>query len=391
MRKALFARITALNLIIWLVLSGCGASSDDDPALADTLKQALYAFRTADVARSGIAVPGSAAGVFLPGGGTIVAADGWVHNEEKTPIRNDSLFRIGSQTKMFAAALIFQLEQEGKLSIEDTLSSYVEYPGGDQITIRQLLGHTSGVVSFTDDRLRTRLDELVEQYEFPTPQQLVKLCAESGISEFEPDTKFSYSNTGYILLGLIAEAVEGKAWHEQIRQRFLEPLAMNDTYLYGYEDGPEPIAGHTVHCVTSDCDEKGVISITAGADATFSWSTGGIISTANDMAIWIHALIVGDLLEEEQRAKMQSLTWQSEEWAAETFSKGSPKGMGLGLFLYNVPGVGDAWGHSGRISGFGNIAAYFIQKEFGVANLNNMTEADTDASLNALTKAVMGE
>jgi CubicO group peptidase (beta-lactamase class C family) len=105
-----------------------------------------------------------------------------------------------------------------------------------------------------------------------------------------------------------------------------------------------------------------------GAEAHFSWSSGGIISTAKDMAIWIHALIAGDLLEGDRRIKMQTLTWQSRKWAEKTFSDGSTEGMGLGLFKYNVSGVGEAWSHSGRISGIGNIAAYFIEDGFAVSN-----------------------
>jgi D-alanyl-D-alanine carboxypeptidase len=371
-------------------LFGCdGSSGGNNSEFSAKLKQALNDFRNADAARSGIVVPGSAAGAYRPGEDTVTAVDGAGNIEEQMLLHNDSLFRIGSQTKMFAAALIFQLEQEGKVSIEDPIARYIDYPEGERITIRHLLGHTGGVVSFTDSNLRSALDELVEQYEFPSPAQLVQMCADSGLSDFEPGTSFSYSNTGYLILGLIAERIEGRPWHEQVRGRFLEPLKMNDTYLYGYEEGPEPITGYTVYCVDTDCAEKGLLAVTPGADAQFSWSTGGMISTAHDMAIWIHALVVGDLLQVAQRQKMQTLTPQSEVWAAETFGRGSPRGMGLGLFLYSIPEVGEAWGHSGRISGFGNIAAYFVANDFGVSNLNNLTEADSDASLTALAKAVV--
>ncbi len=378
-------------MIYIVTLSGCDSSTGDYFELYRTLKHTLYNFRTADVSNSGIEVPGSAAGFYRPTyNEPIVAADGLANIENLQPLHEDSLFRIGSQTKTFAAALIFQLEQEEKLSINDAISNYLDYPGGDGITIRHLLGHTSGVVSITDERLRSDLDQLVEEYPFPEPEQLIQMCADSNLSDFEPGTRFAYSNTGYLMLGLIAEQVEGIPWHEQIRERFLEPLQMTSTYLYGYEGGPEPITGYSVCCADQDgatettCSQKTVCEVTPGADATFSWSTGGIISTAKDMAIWFHALVAGDLLGEEQRNKMQTLTWQSQQWAEETFSDGSTEGLGLGLFKYNVTGVGEAWGHSGRISGFGNIGACFKEDEFTISNLNNMTEADTAASLKAL-------
>ena len=169
-------------------------------------------------------VPGAALGIWSDGQ-EILAAHGVLNAATEVPVTTDSVFQVGSITKLWTATMIMQLVDEGLLSLDTTVSGVL--PGtrlgtadvGDQVTVRHLLTHTSGIDGdvFTDTG---RGDDCVERY--------VALLAEVP-SVFTPGATYSYCNSGYVLLGRIIEVIDGRSWDESLRERLTGPLAATQT------------------------------------------------------------------------------------------------------------------------------------------------------------------
>jgi CubicO group peptidase (beta-lactamase class C family) len=165
-------------------------------------------------------VPGAALGIWSDAQ-EILAAHGVLNAATQVPVTTDSVFQVGSITKLWTATMIMQLADEGLLSLDTTVSEVL--PGarlgtadvGDQVTVRHLLTHTSGIDGdvFTDTG---RGDDCVERY--------VGLLAEVP-SVFTPGATYSYCNSGYVLLGRIIEVIDGQSWDESLRERLTGPLA----------------------------------------------------------------------------------------------------------------------------------------------------------------------
>ena len=169
-------------------------------------------------------VPGAALGIWSDGQ-EILAAHGVLNAATQVPVTTDSVFQVGSITKLWTATMIMQLVDEGLLSLDTTVSEVL--PGarlgaadvGGQVTVRHLLTHTSGIDGdvFTDTG---RGDDCVERY--------VGLLAEVP-SVFAPGATYSYCNSGYVLLGRIIEVIDGQSWDESLRERLTGPLAATQT------------------------------------------------------------------------------------------------------------------------------------------------------------------
>jgi CubicO group peptidase (beta-lactamase class C family) len=159
------------------------------------------------------------------------------------PLRADSPFQIGSNTKMMTAAMIYQLQEEGKLSTSDLLSKWLpdlaaKLPNGDKMTIEMMLTHTTGMKDYfdvpgKDGSIADGAKNTAILTRAFTPEELVKITADSGLSEFAPaaEGQWKYNNTGYILLGLIIEKATGKSYEENLKTRIFEPLGLKQTYL----------------------------------------------------------------------------------------------------------------------------------------------------------------
>jgi D-alanyl-D-alanine carboxypeptidase len=163
-------------------------------------------------------------GLVRTGERTWQGASGLGELRAKRPARAGDRFRIGSVTKSFVATVVLQLVGEGRLRQDDHLERWLPglVPGGEQITARQLLNHTSGLYNYTDD-----LPEPPRRFQ---PRELVAI-ATGHKPLFAPGTQFSYSNTNYILAGLLVERVTGQRLADQLHQRILQPLGLGDTEL----------------------------------------------------------------------------------------------------------------------------------------------------------------
>ena len=221
-----------------------------------------------------------------------------------------SPFRIASISKTFTAAVVVQLEAEGRLRFDDLMTAHL--PGsvhdlvdrlhvlegvsyGASITVRQLLTHSSGLFDYAQSA--GFIAEIVAAPEQPwTPRRMLEGAIEWGRPHFAPDTGYgyAYSDTGYVLLGLIIEHLDGRPLHESYRARILEPLGLAATYLEGHEPHRGPAMSHPYH------GEFDTLPIHGTAD----WAGGGLVSDVDDLATFAQALVAGDAVESASLPEM---------------------------------------------------------------------------------------
>jgi CubicO group peptidase (beta-lactamase class C family) len=213
--------------------SGRSTNSDQqttggvDSQLAATLQNIL------DENRELFAAGAASAAVVIPGQGTWLGASGVANPKTGEPVTTDTAFALGSVTKTFIAALVLKLSEEGVLGLDDPLTRWVpRFPGANRITIRQLLNHTSGVFNMTDNRafIETQIEHPRERW---TARRILSYV---GPPLFPPGTNWGYSNTNYILLGLVVERATGSSVAAELRRTVLEPAGAERVFLQSEED-----------------------------------------------------------------------------------------------------------------------------------------------------------
>lgn len=220
---------------------------------------------------------------------------GMANIELGTPNTPEMKFQIGSITKQFTATAILQLQEKGLLSLDDPITKHLpEYPQetGDKITVRHLLSHNSGIPNYTD------MPGIMTQKALPvTVDELLGTFKDKPL-EFEPGEKYKYSNSGYVVLGAIIEAVSGKTYEDYIQENILEPLNMSNS---GYDHRDRIIknraAGYTQ-------DEKGELRNADFVHMSAPYSAGALYSTVEDMLIWDQALYTEKILKKSSLDKM---------------------------------------------------------------------------------------
>src|SRR5262245_60659745 len=246
---------------------------------------------------------------------------GQINGAEKKPLTAASRFRIASITKTYTAVMILQLVEEGKLKLSDTLDKFFpQIPNAQKITILQILSHRSGIPNLRRDQATWKPGEEV------TKDQMLALIVK-GTPEFEPDTKSSYSNSGYFLLGLLLEKVSGKSYAEALEQRINSRIRLADTYL-----------------ATAPIDVNNGEALTyfyTGSDWKLNFETHWsiarqLISTPSDMAKFIQALFDLKLISQQSLDQMKTIR--------------DDEGLGLvtltfsGKTFYGNTGGGDNYG-----------------------------------------------
>jgi len=376
-----------VTVFFLLAMASCGGGSSTSSVSLEGVDEAVETFRSQCSGLAQAEVPGAVAAVSAWERSPMLVASGLANLGAGREMTKNDLFHAGSITKTFTAAWIMQLDQEGTLSIDDNISTYLAFPRGNEITLRQLLAHTSGITAFTS---MTEFAAWFEEYPYPAPVEVLEFMRQHPRQSFEPGEGYEYSNSNYYLLGLIGEIATGRPWHEAIRSRFLDPYELGSTYIYGLEQGPSSeVQGYTA-CPEPYCRPAKFMAIGDDAGFRLAWAAGGIVSTPKDLTRWMRALVAGPVLDEAGRREMQTVTAQSvaameaqEEYSA--FNKG----VGLGLFQYATPEAGHGWGHEGQIGGFGNVAAYFPELATGLALSANEVSADVNKGLRLLVSALV--
>ncbi len=249
--------------------------------------------------------------------------------------------RVGSITKTFVSTVALQLVGEGRLRLDDTVARWLPgaVPGGAAITIRELLNHTSGLFNYTDDEqfLNAYLANPTRAW---TPQELLAVAA-AHPRLFPPGTSWSYSNTNYIVLGLVLQAVTGRDVATLVRERIVRPLHLDQTFLAldariagSHADGyiPPSLTG-----------TPGYLDVTDWSP-TVAWAAGAVVSSAPDLARFYSALLSGRLL---PRPLLHQMTT--------TVPAALGLDYGLGIFRLATQ-CGTVWGHDGSIPGYVSLA-----------------------------------
>jgi len=273
-------------------------------------------------------------------------------------------FRLGSITKQFTAACILLLEKRGKLNVQDPVKKYVPDapPSWDKITIYHVLTHTSGVPNFTNFP-----DYRSSEAMATTPQQLLDRFKNKPL-DFEPGTKWSYSNSGYVLLGYIIEKVSGGSYQRFLQENIFNPLGMKDS---GYDSNSAVIL-HRVSGYTRGPDG---IENAGYINMTVPFSAGGLYSTTEDLLRWHRGLFGGKVL---SAASLQKMTTPFKNNYA----------MGLMVETHHGRRV---ISHGGGIEGFNTAASYWPDDKLSVIVLANLNGQAPDEIANDLAAVVHGE
>ncbi len=268
-------------------------------------------------------------------------AAGAARLEPRLAMRPDARVRVGSITKTFAATLALQLAGERRLRLDDTVERWLPglVPDGDGITLRQLLNHTSGIFNYTEDEAfnaALAADPLREY----SARELVGI-ATAHPPNFPPGTSWSYSNTGYVVLGMVLERVTHRPLHVLLDQRILRPLDLDDTYLPARS--PDIAGYHARGYVPPSLTGAGYVDVTR-ISPTAVRAAGALVSNADDLRRFYRALLGGRLLRPAQLAEMRTMVEVEPGF-----------GYGLGLYTAETP-CGRVWGHDGGVPGYVTIA-----------------------------------
>ncbi|WP_392892410.1 serine hydrolase domain-containing protein [Streptomyces sp. LN699] len=251
-------------------------------------------------------------------------------------------FRIGSISKTFVATVVLQLAAEGRLSLDDTAEQWL--PGrvrghdhdGAGVSIRMLLNHTSGVFNYTDDQAA------LNRCETHPPESLVQI-AMSHPPTFTPGSGWAYSNTNYVLAGMIIERVTGRALAEEITERISRPFGLAGTYL-PHDSDPTILGPHSRHYTKLFRTDIGApVHDATELDASMFWAAGGMISTAGDLNRFFGALLGGRILPPDQQRDMFT-TVPTRNWI-------SNAAYGLGVSSVRLPCGETVWGMGGALFG----------------------------------------
>ena len=284
---------------------------------------------------------------------------------------------IASITKLFTAALVLQLQEEGKLDLQATVARYLpDYAvdGADTITVHQLLNHTSGLENFDQVKsLEQALTEGLPTYQAPyTSEQLVRKFG-SGPLLHAPGTTFDYNNGDYLLLGKIIERVAGKTYEQVLRERILAPLGMHDTGMLRHADVVKGLAS-----TYSYRDDLKALSNDFPVYPENWYAAGAMYSTVNDVLKFSDALFGPRLLREETRVLLTTPGLDD---------------YGYGLWVYETRIGKDKYRvakRPGRIMGAQAQLYRFLDRDLTIVILGNTANTDLDEFVSRIGKAAIG-
>ena len=307
-------------------------------------------------------IPGLSLAVVYSDGETFENSYGKANLEYQIPVETDSIFEIGSISKTFTALGIMILQEEGKLSINDKLSKYFpQYPSGEEISIKHLLQHISGIKELTD--VKPFAENQAKNW---TPQEVVVMLKPLPL-DFEPGQKAQYSNSGFILLGLIIEKISGQSFEDFLEQRITKPLGMAHTMLGSNSlIIPKRVSGYEI--------SDGTLQNAEYASVSAPYASGGVISTASDIAKLKKAFTTGILLSKKSIEEMFAPVRLNNGSIAllPSGEEGYTFGYGLDMLKHGnnfVPGK------TGGISGFNAYFAYYQDLDLIVAVTANLEDS----------------
>lgn len=311
--------------------------------------------------------------VLVAAGGKVIFKKGYglANMEWNIPNSTDTKFRLGSLTKQFTAMLIMQLVEQGKLKLDGKITDYLtDYPkaNGDKITIHHLLTHTSGIPNYTS---LPAFNEKLSRNRYK-PADFIKQFSDLPL-EFEPGSKYAYSNSGYFLLGAIIEKVTGNTYEKVLQANIFTPLQMNNTgYDVSFRILPKRAAGY---------QKWGVYENASYIDMSIPYAAGSLYSTVEDLALWDQALYSDKLLPASSKTIMFT-----------PYKNGYAYGWGVGKM--QIGQLKDSllvMEHQGGINGFNTSLIRIPKDKHLVVLLNNTGGTNLGAIENKILKILYNQ
>jgi D-alanyl-D-alanine carboxypeptidase len=351
------------------------------PRLAPATRLALQA--RLDRLRARYAIPGISVAIVLPDGSTWLGVSGMADVAAEAPVTRSTSFAIASVSKTFTAALILALAEEGKIDLNAPVRRYL--PGFKKISVkvkvRHLLDHTSGLRDYffhasIDRLLLSRPDRRWDA------TQAMKYV---GKAYFEAGKGWHYSNTNYLVLGVLAEVVGKAPLADQVRTRFLRPLHLQHTWYQPEEKAPADVAhGYRFASASKSAPaidlSDGTSLVPFTSVVTAAGGAGGFAASARDLAVWAQALFGGDVLAPEYLDAMVSVAGTA------AVKPAIPYGYGVqAIEIDGRPTVG----HSGRLLGFRSAVRYLRDQGVSIAVLTNQSRTDPAPIVRALLRLAL--
>lgn len=353
-----------------LIFSGNIAKAQLSDAFQDRLSYVM------DSVCTKFRIKGVSAAVLVPDAGTWKGVYG--KSNANQAITTDMMFGIGSNTKTYISTLMLKFQEEGSVDIDDTIGNWIKnYPNiSGKITIRQLLNHTSGIYSYTenpawDDSIFANFQRIWK------PEEMLKLVS---APKFQAGKSWDYSNTNYLLAGLIIEKITQKPLNIALRDKILAPNGLNNTFLFPVETFSAPMPDAWTYVFNWKESMKDLSEIQGYSHNSFfsaAWAAGGLMTTAEDNVIFWQKLLSGEII------NANSLNELKKSIALTTTIS-----YGLGIFRYKNFNRSTIYSHGGTGMGFINENLTDSATGITISVLTNQDSVDNDIILNGLVRAL---
>ena len=316
------------------------------------------------------------------------------------PVDQDTLYQMGSTSKSFTAAVVLQLEAAGKLSIDDTLGKWLpEYPAWKDVTIRRLLNMTSGIPTYSETEWMSQawVKEPMRDFTF---KELVNAAYPSATNQLPVNKGYFYSNTNYILAGMIAEKASGKSFRDLVHELVIEPHGLTSTF-YEASTYPESVIKRLSHgyfqneaCTEyqPECKESWNAPI-IGRDmrnGSVSWmqSAGGGVASARDVDRWMRAVFGGKVVPAKQQKEWMELISNKTGEPIATVSADDPGGFALGLGYKILGPLGAQWFYEGESLGYRTLYVWIADQDLMITVQTNSQPPDGTDNLHEAVSAL---
>ncbi|MDH4056325.1 MAG: beta-lactamase family protein [Gammaproteobacteria bacterium] len=397
-RLALASTISLVCLLPGLVLASEWLSDDTFNQITIDVQVELDA-RYAAAQSANELFPGATFAFGLPDGRVAKFTVGYSDLEKKLPMRSDSRMPSGSIGKTYVAAVAMSMVEDGLLQLDGRIGTWLgdepwfaRLPNGDSITLLHLLNHSSGIIDHVFDTDSQFQDYLTQQFDSDNaagsidPRELVRFVLDKE-PLFPAGEGFHYTDTGYLLVGIIIEKATGSGYYEELTRRLLVPLNLRQTTpldhrdIAGIAQGYAPESQRLFGLPYEVVDEGALVF-----DPSLEWTGGGLVTTSEDLVRWAVALFSSKAIARPYVDEMLNSIAKPEHYADEP---GRNFGYGLGINVAHTR-LGVAYHHGGFFPGYNSLLAYFPDVDIAVGMQINTDQSNLEEHFDALVKVIMG-
>jgi D-alanyl-D-alanine carboxypeptidase len=317
-------------------------------------------------------------------------------NSQDPPVRQNTIFQMGSTSKSFTVAVVLKLEAAAKLSLDDTIGKWLpQYPAWKDVSIRRLLDMTSGIPNYSETETISRA-WANEPTRDLTAADLVRLVYPTGRKDLPSSHGFYYSNTNYILASMISAKAAGRSYRDLVHQMVIDAFGLESTF---YEDGTYPTAvadrlahGYFNNPACADyqpgCKQSWTLPLmnrdVRGMSTSWAQGAGGALADARDVDRWMRAVFEGHVVPPRQQAEWMALVSTKTGQPISDVSPANPRGFSLGLSKAILGPLGAQWFYQGMSLGYRTLYVWFEKQNLMITlQTNSQPAADAD-KLNVL-------